>query len=299
MEYAEQPDHPFTLFNLGSSYLEQHRAAEALPLLEKSLARSEPGDSIVRKLHYLIVQCHRQMGEPDKALAACERGRVHYPKDAELLAQEGHLRGEQNDFAGAESCYRQLLVSHEEAHFASVPIGLNGYLTRHNLAVLYVKQGRHAEAEVQWRAAVIEQPEFMQGWYALEDFYLSQERWPDLEGVAESLTRTSAGAVQASVTRARGHLARKEFAEAKTLLTDAITGDPSALRPRLLLSHVLLQEDADPKAAEKALLAVLELDPDHPEAQRNLTILRGSKKGQAPLPERPEGCCAQRCLTPF
>jgi hypothetical protein len=24
-----------------------------------------------------------------------------------------------------------------------------------------------------------------------------------------------------------------------------------------------------------------------------------SKRGQAPLPERPEGCCAQRCLTPF
>src|SRR5208283_960678 len=23
------------------------------------------------------------------------------------------------------------------------------------------------------------------------------------------------------------------------------------------------------------------------------------KRGQAPLPERPEGCCAQRCLTPF
>jgi hypothetical protein len=28
-------------------------------------------------------------------------------------------------------------------------------------------------------------------------------------------------------------------------------------------------------------------------------IGHGSKRGQAPLPERPEGCCAQRCLTPF
>jgi hypothetical protein len=46
MEYGEQPEHPFTLFNLGSSYLELNRAVEELPLLEKSLARSESGDSI-------------------------------------------------------------------------------------------------------------------------------------------------------------------------------------------------------------------------------------------------------------
>jgi tetratricopeptide (TPR) repeat protein len=259
---------------LLQSYLELHRAAQALPLLEKSLARSEPGDSIVRKLHYLIVQCHRRMGEPDEALVACKRGRVHYPMDAELLAQEGHLRGERNDFAGAEASYRQLLVHRETDHFASVPVGLNGYLSRHNLAVLYEKQGRHAEAEVQWRAAVTEQPEFIQGWYALEDFYLVQKRWADLEQVAEALAQNSAGAIQASVTRARGHLAQEEYSEAKALLTKVIARDASALRPRLLLSHVLLQEGADPDAAEKALLAVLELDPNHTETKRNLAILR-------------------------
>jgi tetratricopeptide (TPR) repeat protein len=274
MEYTEQPDHPFTLFNLGSSYLELQRAAEALPLLEMSLARSETGDSIVRKLHYLIVQCYRQMKEPAKALDACQRGRTHYANDAELLAQEAILRGEQNDFAGAEACYRQLLVHRETDHFASVPVGLNGYLTRHNLAALYMKQGRPSEAEVQWRAAVAEQPEFLPSWYALEDFYLSQQRWADLEDAAEGLARTNGGAVQAIVSRARCHLARREFAEAKSLLAEAIAGDPTALRPRLLLSHVLLQENADPQAAEQALLNVLELDPEHAEAQRNLAILR-------------------------
>jgi hypothetical protein len=33
-------------------------------------------------------------------------------------------------------------------------------------------------------------------------------------------------------------------------------------------------QDADPSAAEKALLAVLELDPEHTEAKRNLAVLR-------------------------
>src|SRR5438128_9125567 len=78
LEYAEQPDHPFTLFNLGMSYLD--RPAEALPFLERSLARSDPGDSIVRKLYYYLVQCHRQMEQPDEALAACQRGRSYYPQ---------------------------------------------------------------------------------------------------------------------------------------------------------------------------------------------------------------------------
>jgi hypothetical protein len=47
---------------------------EALPLLQRSLARSQPRDSIVRKLYALIVQCHRHLGEHDQALAACRAG---------------------------------------------------------------------------------------------------------------------------------------------------------------------------------------------------------------------------------
>jgi hypothetical protein len=42
MEYAEQPDHPFTLFNLGSSYLELQRAGEASPLLERVSRARKP-----------------------------------------------------------------------------------------------------------------------------------------------------------------------------------------------------------------------------------------------------------------
>ena len=33
--------------------------------------------------------------------------------------------------------------------------------------------------------------------------------------------------------------------------------------------------------------------------QSGIPLERSEKRGQAPLPERPKGCCAQRCLTPF
>src|SRR5438552_1743970 len=87
-------------------------------------------------------------------------------------------------YLDAEVCYLQLLAGPEAAHLASVPIGLNGYITRHNLAVLYHQQGRLAEAETQWRAAVEKKPDFVQAWLGLEELYVSQGRWMELEWVA-------------------------------------------------------------------------------------------------------------------
>jgi hypothetical protein len=91
LEDAEHPDDPFTLFDLGSVYHELGAAAEALPLLRRSLQRSHPADSIVRKLYALIVQCHRQLGQGAAALDACRAGRAYYPEDSELLFQKSLL----------------------------------------------------------------------------------------------------------------------------------------------------------------------------------------------------------------
>jgi hypothetical protein len=44
------------------------------------------------------------------------------------------------------------------------------------------------------------------------------------------------------------------------------------------LSHALLKESADWPAAERALLDVLALAPNHQEAQRNLRTLRSQEK---------------------
>ena len=114
---------------------------EALPLLQRSLARSQAGDSIVRKLYASIVQCHRQLGEHDQALAACKTGQQHYPQDCELLFQEGLVRREHGDRVGAERCFLHLMEHWEGSHFASLDTGLRSHKARHNLAVLYREQG--------------------------------------------------------------------------------------------------------------------------------------------------------------
>jgi len=270
---AEMPNDPFVLFNLSQVYLKQGKPQDALPLLRRSLKLSDPGDSIVRKLYYLIVQAHRRLGERYEAETACRAGRAVYPQDAELLGQDAQMRLEQGDEAGAEACYLELLNGQEAPHFASVPVGLRGFLTRNNLALVYKKQGKWAEAEAQWRQAVQEAPFFYPALLGLEDAYSVLRSGAGLAFVESCMARLPQGEVEAAVTRARVHLLRREYRAAAALLERAIARAPEALRPRVLLSYVLLQEGRDPLAAERALRDVLALDPEDRETKQNLAAL--------------------------
>lgn len=273
MENQEQPDDPFTLFNLGSVCQEQGRLAEALAALRRSLALSQPADSIVRKLYALIAQCHRQLGQPAEALAACQGGRRFYPDDVELLFHESQVRREQGDAMGAEACLIRLLERREGAHFASIDVGLAGYKARHNLAVLCQEQGRQEEAEAHWRAAVAENAQFTAGWLGLAELFITQERWEEAAEVVARLAHIPQADVEREVLQARLELARQDFVTARTRLQETIRQHPQAAWPRRLLSRVLLKEGRDWSAAEGALRDLLELLPDDLEAKNNLAVL--------------------------
>jgi glycosyltransferase involved in cell wall biosynthesis/tetratricopeptide (TPR) repeat protein len=169
LERVEQPDDPFTLFNLGSVLNELGDVPAALSALERSLALSHPTDSIVRKLYALIARGRRVLGDHEAALAACREGREHYPDDAELLFTEAGLLREAGDAAGAESALRRLLGVREKAHFASVDAGLRGYKARHLLAEVLLEQGKLSEAEAEWEAVVAEAPRFVPGHVGLAE----------------------------------------------------------------------------------------------------------------------------------
>jgi tetratricopeptide (TPR) repeat protein len=162
------------LFNLGHVYHELGHVREALAMFQRSRARSQTVDSIVRKLYAMIAQCHRTLGEHAQALAACKAGREYYPDDCELLFQTGLALLAHRDLAGAEQSFLQLIHRQEGAHFGSLDTGLKGYKARHNLAVIYVEQGRLVEAEAQWRAALAEHPGFAPALMGLE--HLGRQR---------------------------------------------------------------------------------------------------------------------------
>jgi GT2 family glycosyltransferase/tetratricopeptide (TPR) repeat protein len=272
LDHAEHPEDPFILFNLGQIYQELGQPAEGAAFLRRSLERSHSSDSIVRKLYALLAQCHQQLKQPAQALAVCRTGRGYYPDDVELLFLEGLLLRRLGDRAGAKACLEQLVQVPPGNHFASVDAGLRSYKARHNLAVLCQEQGQLREAEEHWQQVLADQPGFLPAWLGLADLYLTQARWSELDAIAEQLQTLQGRSVEAVVIRARGCLARREFARARQLLEEILPQAPEALWPRVILSHVLLQEGKDWPAAEQALRKVLALDPENTEARHNLAV---------------------------
>jgi tetratricopeptide (TPR) repeat protein len=167
--------------------------------------------------------------------------------------------------------------------FGSVEIGYTGYLARHELALLYHRKGMNAEAEAEWRAVVEEQPEHLPAWLGLGELYLAQGKWEQLHDITQRMTEENTSGhglhgihgfqEEGQVLRARGMLARKEYEPAKGILRELITRNPAWVYPRIILSHVLLQEAQDETAAERVLREIVELDPSQAESWRNLAVL--------------------------
>lgn len=274
LENGERPGDPFTLFNLGCVYQELGDLPQAAAALEASLAGSSPRDSIVRKLYALLARCRKDQGDRAAALAACRGGRGHYPDDAELLFVESNLLRETGDARGAEGLLLRLIRGREGAHFGSVDTGLRGHKARHNLACLYLDEGRAAEAEAQWRAAVAAEPGFAPAWAGLGELAVRRGDWAGAEAAAGSLAGLGAvGAGEAASLRGRAAAERGDLAGARAVLAEAAAADSWAVAPRAALMQILVKAGAGPAELEPAIRAVLEADPGHGPARHNLEVL--------------------------
>ena len=277
LDLEAQPDEPFLLFNLGCILQELRRFPEALPALRRSLERSHPSDSIVRKLYGLIAGCHLALGQKREALASCRAGRQHYPDDAELLFREGQLLTDLGSYTEAESCLLRLLATPPGNHFASVDPSLRGHTGRHALAVLYLRQNRAEEARAQWRLAVRERPDFLPAWVGLGNAAVALNDVAGLDEATAALERLPGGPQEAGLLRVHALLSRRDFSAARQAAESVAAGHPHSVKARELLSFALLQEGRDPEAAERALRDVLALDPAHPDATNNLSLLLGRR----------------------
>ena len=68
LELAERPDHPFTLFNLGMTYTHAGRPGEGAEYLRRSISRSTPGESHLRKAYALLIAAEMKQGRHDGRL---------------------------------------------------------------------------------------------------------------------------------------------------------------------------------------------------------------------------------------
>ena len=75
LELAERPEHPFTLFNLGMTHVHGSRFGEGADYLRRSISRSNPDESHLRKAYALLIYAEMRQGRHEQALAACRQGR--------------------------------------------------------------------------------------------------------------------------------------------------------------------------------------------------------------------------------
>jgi GT2 family glycosyltransferase/predicted Zn-dependent protease len=273
LDYGDRPEDAFTLFNLGWTLMDLGRTDEACGHLEHALRTTSPTSSTLRKLYHLLTISYRSLKRPEDALQQCRAGLERFRDDGELLCEQGLMQRDQGDLFKAEQSWLRLLDARRGQYFASEEVGLRGYKTRQLLAEIYRVQGRLTEAEVQWRMALAERPDFEPAWQGLGEWYVQSGRWSDLEYLLQKLEDQDVAPTKLAWLRARGQIQRKELAAARRTLERVIAQDGQAIGPRVLLSQVLLQEGRDWAAAETALREVLILDPRHAESQHNLAVL--------------------------
>jgi tetratricopeptide (TPR) repeat protein len=205
------------------------------------------------------------------AARTTQAGRLHCPDDADLLLLHALLLRQGGDAINAEACLLRLL----EGQTGDDPAARRRRVeARQQLALLQRGLGRLPEAVGQWRALLVEEPQHRPARLGLAECWLAQGRWGELEALLGRLEQETPPALEVLLLRGRVHLARKQFSEARRLVEQGLAVAPKSVAARVLLSYVHLQEDRDPAVAEAALRAVLELAPNHHEAQRNLAVLR-------------------------
>lgn len=177
LELADQPDHPFVLFNLGMTHADCGQHDEAIRYLERCLQVSGPDESHVRKAYALLISSLMQSGRFDNAESACTQGRIHYPDDKELLFRQAMLEHHFGRLAAAAATYQEILDADEPRHFTSIDAGLAGYKTRHNLALVYEDLGNWDLAEEQWLRVIAEVPDYAAGWQGLAAVQRTKAHW--------------------------------------------------------------------------------------------------------------------------
>lgn len=273
-ELAEDPKHPFVLFNLGMTHADEGNYAKAIHYLERSIVESPADLSLRRKTYALLASAYAALGQADQAWRVCQDGRRQFPEDAELLFRAAMLHHDAGRLEPAARGYRAVLAAREARHFQSLDLGLVGFKARHNLARVLEDMGDLAGARREWETVTRLRPVYRAGWRGLGELLLKAADEAGLEDLLRRLQddpdldrpalRAEAWLLDARRAEARGEHARSAalLAEARRRYPDDGEVLRAWARDRC--------ENASPAAAEPALRALVARVPEDAAAHHNL-----------------------------
>jgi GT2 family glycosyltransferase/tetratricopeptide (TPR) repeat protein/2-polyprenyl-3-methyl-5-hydroxy-6-metoxy-1,4-benzoquinol methylase len=303
LELAERPDHPFTLFNLGMTYGDIGEHQQTIEWMRRCIAKSEPGQTHLRKAYSWLVSALTSLGNYGEALRECEMGLASFPLDTELRFRRGgilHLLGRLPEAAAA---FEDLLANEGERCISSVTRGLRGFLARQALAQVREEMGDLAGAEPHWRAAVEETPKYRPAWHGLWSNILRSGKVGEAEMIAARLQADEELAVEGAILAAQIALKAGNLAEVRRVMERALAQFPNDSELLREWSRLLV-EQIDAVEAEPFLQRLVELEPDDAAAWHNLGTVRAWRGRHAEAVEafqrslacRPDAPVTRACL---
>lgn len=272
IELAERPHHPFTLFNLGMTFIDGSQFDEAANYLRRSIARSGPEESHLRKAYALLIYAEMRLEDREAARQTCNRARMLFPHDVELRFREGVLLHDLGRLEEARKAYLDVLESREERHFSSVDRGLSGFKARQNLAVVTADLGDLVGSERQWREVVRLAPSYRTGWRGLGETLIGLGRLDEAQSVAEAMVKVSSLRIEGYLLMYRRAAAQGDFVVARVQLDYAASESPDDLEVLRSRCQFLFEHGAADEA-EGALRKLVDLKPDEAAAHHNLGTL--------------------------
>jgi tetratricopeptide (TPR) repeat protein len=272
LELQEQPDHPFTLFNLGRLHSNFGEHQEAVACLTHSIQNSEKSEPQLPKAYALLVHCHLALGHWEAAWDACHRGLRHFPRDVELHFRKGILLHGAQRFQEALQAYQSVLDIREDDAFFSYAQGIKSYITRLNMAVVYRNMGDLTRAEAQLRRVVEEVPRYRLGWRGLGEVLVSAGKLEEAAQIQERLLADSRLHFEGVLLASQLAVRRGDIASARHALERAIKKYPNELPPLQAICRVLF-EHGELGDAEQALRELARRDPQDAATLHNLGVV--------------------------
>ena len=273
LEHDENPDDTWVLYQLGKIQARDH-PDEARSFLLAALGKTKPSEALRGRIQSIAVEIDMTRGNTQDARAKVEQALDEIPNDTSLLSHAGRLAFEADDLLTAEKHFAALLQNapDPDEFLHGVDLSLRGWQTRHNLAVVLHRQGRLRDAERLWKENAAEPTNPSLSWLWLAGIFQQEQRGDDLKSALAHLeNERDAPSLQ---VRSQGHLALKQFEQARSTIAEWIALEPTNVTPRLLLSRSYIIEAKYLDAAESALLDLLALDPENDEGLHNLQAVR-------------------------
>ncbi len=145
LELNENPEHPFTNFNLGMTHHFAGDLNEAVRYLKRSIELAEPQTTYLRKAWTLLANSYIKLNHIDEAIQAYEQGLKSVPNDSELHFEYARALRVQGRNQEALEQLNKIMGPNTEA-FTSVDVSILGWRKEFEIALAHLDLGNWPEA---------------------------------------------------------------------------------------------------------------------------------------------------------